>query len=254
MRTIGEPMKLFINLIISLVATVGLATTAAAESDTYSIKFKKGQRLAVIAPKLRVDGQDAQNQYFQSVFPLANKEGFKLEMSWVNPETQSGEFYPDVISLYSWPSAEAEQRFESNPEWPALKQTRSEAWEELKIMSFTLKRSYKLKVNPSKTYTIFFGKISDFEAYDNYLKAVKPILKQAKGRIALKAEVETYEYLSDGPRGPEVVVITEWQEPDGPDRYINQYFNQVRDKFYEGIEDFEWFRASVNVDHLLAQK
>lgn len=231
--------------LLSFLTSILISFSSSAQS--VSLKLNKDQILSVITPQLIPGKESASQNYQASVFPIAQKHGFKTQALLKVEEVLFGEYNPPVVALYSWPNAASEQAFNNEPQWPALKSTRTNIWKELKITDATLTRQHNIQFDPNKSYTIGFAWVNPNhpEDYQRYLGATEQALKKAGGKKILVLKDNVFQSLASGIYAPAQVTFVEWDSKNDYQKYLqSDAFRAYGHYFQSGISRFEWYRVS----------
>ena len=253
--TIRSP--LFAAVCASLVATAGLAiasATAQAQETTaptskgFTLSLKEGEVLQLIAPETQPEGREARQNYYRTVFPIAEALGYERQGQLnVREKVRSG-YDPGAFLFFSWPSAASVQAFRDNPQFNAFKTLRREAWSELKIYDTQIAQDLDLTFDPAKHYTVLVAWLDDETRtdYTRYLEGIEPAVKRAGGRFIYKIYDPTMQTLGDESKAPGQITFVEWETTDGfarvqqsPEyRAHQQYFSSSVQKF-----EFYWLKT-----------
>ena len=128
--------------------------------QTKTVSFEKGQVIDILSLIKKPSTDDALNEYFQKVFPAAQKNGFKIDAQFVpvGPPTQ-GNYQPDFYSLMSWPTAESRDNFLSTAkEMPYdYLAARKKIWSVFNLTQYeALDEALELEVRSDKIYVVTY--------------------------------------------------------------------------------------------------
>lgn len=251
-------MKILPRSIKPLLLTTAVCLTGfgvAANAVPVDIDLQAGQRLTIVIPEDKPGADAARQQYFSQVFPLAAAEGFSQTAAFDVSKVLVGDSKATQLALFSWPDADAEQRFERHPDWASLKQTRSAGWDELKINNVDYVAQPPLKLDADKTYTLAQIWLKDKQSYQDYFEATKPLRAELGTKIVFKLHGDVYESLQDGDVAPDLVVLVEWQQAEDPERYTQApLFKANFDKVEAAFAKFEWYQLQYLPQGYAAQK
>lgn len=226
------------------------ASVAEAKSGpSFKVEMKKGEVLQVIASQLQPEGQAAARKYGQTAFPIAQSHGFKRLGQLNVREIAISDFAPEAFSFFSWPSQDAASAFAAEPDWPAIKATRPDAWSELKVYSAELKEDLKLQFDRDKHYTVLVAWLKSDDAmseYSRYLTGIEPAVERSGGRFIYKMRMPTMEAHASPPAAPHQLTFVEWESTDGFAKVQeSQEYLDYRQYFGSSIERFEfyWLKA-----------
>ncbi|MCF6293429.1 MAG: hypothetical protein L3J04_08560 [Robiginitomaculum sp.] len=185
--------------------------------------FKKGQVLSfvVIDAKKGDAATAARNKYYETAFSLSTQFGLNRRMGFNVLAVPVGEFKPQFAVLYSWPSAAKERQFSAHPDWPAIKATRPNIWNELRVYNDVLKQDVTLTFDASKTYTLAAAWINPEHPndYEKYLSGIQDAVTKSGGRFIYKMYNPTFEAHAAPQGAPDQVLLVEWDTPDGLDKF-----------------------------------
>jgi effector-binding domain-containing protein len=95
------------------------------------IQLGHGERLLIASSHHHSGVEPLMQEYFQATVSIAGAYGFSPVGALEVVEADAGSFKPnDIVGFYSFPSQEAEERFENDPRWPAMRNRRPEIWSE----------------------------------------------------------------------------------------------------------------------------
>ena len=258
MSRITAPRFLTAVLGTSLIVASGFAIAhdkpahEVAVSETkpaFMIDMKKGEVLQVIASELRTDGAAAARQYGQTAFPIAQRHGFKRLGQLNVTRNAVSDYEPQAFSFFSWPSQKAVDAFDAEPEWPAVKATRPQAWSELKVFSSELKEDLTLSFSPDKHYTVLVAWLKsddDIADYNRYLTGIEPAVARSGGQFLYKMRLPSMEAHASDPKPPHQLTFVEWESTDGFAKVQQtQEYLDHREYFSSSMERFEfyWLKA-----------
>ena len=197
--------------------------TAITTPKTVQLNFKKGQVLSftVIESKKGEAAAAARDNYYKTAFPLASQFGLSRDMGFDVVAVPVGDFKPQAVALFSWPSADAERNFNAHPEWPAIKATRPDAWDELRIYNDVLKNDMSLSFDSSKTYTLAAAWLNPKHPndYEKYLSGIQSAVTESGGRFIYKMHNPAFEAHAAPQGAPDQVLLVEWDTPDGLQKF-----------------------------------
>ncbi len=224
--------------------TQATKTTAITAPKTVVLNFKKGQILSftVIENKKGEAATTARNNYYKTAFPLASQFGLSRDMGFDVVAVPVGDFKPQAVALFSWPSAEAERNFNAHPDWPAIKATRPDAWDELRIYNDVLKNDMSLSFDASKTYTLAAAWINPEHPndYEKYLSGIQSTVTESGGRFIYKMYNPAFEAHAAPQGAPDRVLLVEWDTPDGLQKLVSSTGYKANTKYLSsGTKLFE---------------
>lgn len=193
--------------------------------NSLKMHFQKGQLLSLIslAPKPGSDAADARKAYLQSAFRLANDYGLKPAGSIPVTAVEAGDFSPAAVSFFSWPSARHEARFGTQSEWAAVKATRPDGWDELRIHDAELEKDVSLQFDADKTYTMATAWINPErpDDYDAYLTLIEKAAHASGGRFIYQMREPRFTSLHSNDSAPGRITFVEWDSPEGLKRFTS---------------------------------
>ena len=229
-----------------LTATAAMAqqTTENVEKASLTITVKKGEVLQLIAPQARADGDQARQDYYKSVFPIAQTLGFKRVGQLAVKQKIVSDYDPGGFIFYTWPSEAAENWLAGHPKWPSLKAKRPQAWSELKIYTDTLDEDLTLNFDPAKFYTVVVAWFNPENPgdYARYLKGIETAVEREGGRFIYKMHQPRFESHASPATAPGQITFVEWNSPDGFQRVQKsvEYKNHAQ-FFGTGLNRFEFY-------------
>ncbi len=168
----------------------------------HQVTLKKGELFLVISSITKSGAQEAMNGYFQKVFPIASKNGFKPLANLPIDNVVAGSYKPNnFFGLYTWPNQKAVESFLKELPNSELKPMRLKIWEELKQSAVIVDKETSLIFNEGKVYEITM--------LWNKKKLKEKKIKKHHGSVLFSAPVSGYEDLTLGNK-PEHVAIIEW--------------------------------------------
>ena len=204
-------------------ASDGVSEVAKSAPTALEMKFEKGQLLSLIslAPKSGEAAKAARQNYLQQAFALAGEFGLKPAGSLPVSAVGVGRYSPAAISFFSWPDAQAEQSFRVQPGWPAIKATRPDGWDELRIHDVVLEHDVTLRFDPDKTYTMATAwlNLDRPDDYDRYLNNIEEAVNEAGGRFFYQMREPRFSSLATSRGAPGRITFVEWNSPSGLARF-----------------------------------
>ncbi|MEK6152335.1 hypothetical protein WIW50_03710 [Flavobacteriaceae bacterium 3-367] len=190
--------------------------THAQESKSHTMVFKKGQSMDILSFIQNVGTEEALKEYFGNVFPLANKEGFKIDGTFLIQEPPTwGNYHPGSIIFMSWPSNQARANFRREAKKSAYNYiaARRKIWKAFHLTEYTnLAEDVSLTLHSDKVYVITAYWLQDSKAFNTAKKEAMAQMKAAGGELLLSLGK------GESPNGylyePDVISITEWDHSD----------------------------------------
>jgi len=216
-----------------------------------SITYKEGQLISIITsvPKTGENARQAIATYGATAFPLASKHGLKREGQLLVKAAPVGDHKPVVTVFYSWPSETAEAAFNAEPAWPAIKDTRADAWDELRVYTDLVEKDMTLTFDPNKTYTLAMAWTNPENPhdYDVYMKGIEGAVAQSGGRFVYKMFDPEFESHSLDDGAPGQVTLVEWDTPQGLENFgETKGFKDNVKYLSSGVTRFEIIALSVS--------
>lgn len=228
------------------------APASAAEAKApVTVTYQQGQLISIITslPNSGEAAREAIAAYGASAFPLASTHGLKREGQLLVKAAPVGDHKPVVAIFYSWPSAAAEAAFNAEPAWPAIRDTRADAWEELRIYTDLVEKDMTLTFDPAKTYTLAMAWINPENPhdYDVYMKGIEPAVAQSGGRFMYKMSDPEFESHSLDAGAPGQVTLVEWDTPQGLENFgKTKGFKDNAKYLSSGVTRFEIIALGVS--------
>ena len=231
------------NILLAVLLSGSLAGLANAQ--TMTVSYQEGQVLDMVVPELLAEegARERFAAYVDTVFPLAQPFGHTPSATLLVKGVLNGDYHPNAVALASWPNADAVASFEALPEWPPLKATRPEIWNEFKAYSVVLDTDVSFELNAEKTYTIGFAWINPENPtdYESYLSGAHSALKASGGKVVWRIKDPDFSSLQDGATGPGKITLVEWDSPSGPQDYLKtEGFQSNVHYFNSGTTKLEW--------------
>ncbi|WP_298532678.1 hypothetical protein [uncultured Algibacter sp.] len=199
-------------------------------SKQHQITLKKGELFLVISSITKPGAQEAMNAYFQKVFPIASKNGFKPLANLTIDKVVAGSYRPNnFFGLYKWPNQKASEAFLKELPNSELKPMRLKVWDELKQPGIIIEQETTLTFNEGKVYEITM-------LWDKKKIKNKKIEKH-KGKILFSATVSGYEDLTSG-NAPQHIAIIEWNSEAEAKKYKYHEYGSLdnEEAFYTHIQ------------------
>jgi len=228
----------------------GSSKSAHNAPKSVEMNFKKGQLLSLIAIKTKAGAaaQSVRKRYTQSAFGLAQSHGLKAVGALSVNSVGAGTFKPSVISFFSWPTALAEERFKGQPQWAAIKATRPDGWDELRIHDVELTSDLTLRFDSHKTYTMATAWINpeNPHAYDRYLSNIEPSVHASGGRFIYQMREPRFASLDPKLDAPERVTLVEWDSKTGLANFLKTTGYKTNSHYLRnGTTRFEFLTLST---------
>ncbi len=199
------------------------AKTVKSAPRALELSFEKGQLLSLISfvPMPGEEAALARKAYTQQAFGLGREFGLKPAGSLPVAAVAVGTYSPAAISFFSWPDALAEERFRLQPQWPAIRSTRPDGWDELRVHDVVLAGDLTLRFDPAKTYTMATAWINpeNPEDYDRYLANIEETVNRVGGRFFYQMREPRYVSMAAGRGAPGRITFVEWNSPKGLARF-----------------------------------
>ena len=209
-----------------------------------ALSYKKGELVSFVFPDNKPGNGAAAQEYGKRAFPIAGKLGLSNDLTF-NIEKIVGDFDPDAMVLYSWPSAEAETQFNNHPDWAQIKATRPDIWEELRVYTAVLPEDLSLIFKPQKVYTIAIAWTSEEKPndYHRYFSIIDDEVKNQGGRFMYKMFDPNYEAHVKTGKGPGQITLVEWDQKDGFQQFVRSktYQEKASNYFRSGVDYVEFF-------------
>jgi hypothetical protein len=175
-------------------------------TEGMSIQLGHGERLLIVSSHHRSGAEPLMQEYFQAIGPIAGAYGFSPVGALEVVGADAGSFKPnDIVGFYSFPSQEAEERFENDPRWPAMRNRRPEIWSELRISHYGLGGSINWHFHKGKIYEVryewFSGEGDDTET-----------IAATGGTVIASFMQGVHEMLPTSLQGPTRIRIVEWPD------------------------------------------
>ncbi|PCJ96493.1 MAG: hypothetical protein COA50_06850 [Flavobacteriaceae bacterium] len=198
-----------------------------------TIKLKKGELFLVISSITKPGAQDLMNAYFEKVFPIAQKNGFKPLSSLPIDKIVAGSYKPNnFVGLYSWPNTKAVSSFLKELPNSELTPMRMKIWDELKQSACNVTKDFEFTLKEGKVYevqTIW----SDAGMGE---KKMHSIIKKYDGKIIFNFPVLSYEDLHNG-MPPSQIVLIEWPNKAAAEMYrMNKKSSHKEESFYTHLQ------------------
>ncbi len=180
--------------------------------NTQEIKLKKGEVFLVISSITKQGTEEKMKAYFEKVFPIASKYGFKPLASFPIDQIIEGDYMPNnFVGIYSWPNKAAVKSFLEELPQSELKSLRVEIWDELKQSAIMINKDVSFTFNDSKIYEIR----SLWSA-----RELEEITSNG-GKVVFDYEVSGYEDLNAGDK-PTRISFIEWSTIDKAEQYAEK--------------------------------
>ncbi|MEO0365160.1 MAG: DUF1330 domain-containing protein [Pseudomonadota bacterium] len=237
-------------LVMALLLLMPLASVAGESPEVVEAAYREGELISLIAvvAKAGDDAAAVRGQYLRNAFGLAEQHGMKVLGSLNVTEVISGDFKPQVLAFYSWPSVAAEQAFDAMPEWKPIKATRPDGWDDLRFHDATACQDLTLRFASDKSYTLATAWVNpeNPDDYDNYLKGIEPALNALGGRFVYQMRDPVFSALVSTESPPSRLTLVEWKSPEDLDRFLqSDGFKQHSALLTSGTVGFELVRLAV---------
>ncbi len=213
-------------------------------AEAVVIEVKAGQVLQIIASEAKPDGGPARRTYAQTAFPIASSFGFASMGTLAVKQKVVSDFAPEAFSFFSWPSEGAVRDFESHPDWPAIKATRPDAWNELKVYSDVVDEDLSLTFDPGKHYSVVvaWSNPENSGDYERYLSGIESAVAREGGRFIYKMRNPAFDAHASELTAPHQLTFVEWDAPGGFARVQkSQEYLDSRQYFASGVSRFEFY-------------
>ena len=214
-----------------------------------SIELKKGNMLSFIATHFHSpESQQNAQEYFNKVFPLAQKHTFKPLIRLNSLNLEERHFTASSFGIYSWDTKKNFDDFHNEPEWPELKATRPRYWKTLRSVHIEIDSNQTLNFYAGKVYRITYVWLHDFENaegnLEKYLSPMRKVIERLGGRYVLAFGHENITAMSslNNDRKPDRIAITEWPNSTVHEKYIaSPEFKEYSKFFFSSVAEFEAF-------------
>ncbi|MEL6367367.1 MAG: DUF1330 domain-containing protein [Pseudomonadota bacterium] len=242
---------LTINLALAALLCAATALASPKPTRVLEVSYSEGELISLISiiTKPGEQAAEARTKYIQGAFGLATTHGMKVLGSLVVTDVLYGEFKPQALAFYSWPSMAAEQTFDAQPEWKPIKETRPEGWDDLRIFDKTASDSVTMRFASDKYYTLATAWVNPErpDDYDNYLKRIEPAMNAVGGRFVYQMTDPAFAALVPSDTAPSRLTFVEWDTEDGLDRFLqSDGFQEHSNLLTSGTRNFELVRLAVS--------
>lgn len=219
-------------------------------SEKTQLILKKGQYLSITIPQAKTteEAKKARQQYYKTAFPLGAKFGLKREASLNIDEVTISDYQPTNLIFFSYPDKQSEAKLAGHSQWPAIKASRPQIWEELNIFSTEVLTDMAISFDAKKSYTLVIAweKDGNAEDYEKYLNGIEPAMKRFGGRFIYKMRNPALESNQASAPAPSQLTFVEWDSLDGFSKVqkSDEYKASVP-YFQSGVSKLEFYRMSV---------
>lgn len=194
------------------------------------------------------DAAAARRNYGRNAFGLAGEYGLHQFGHLRVTEVVVGDFSPEVVVFYTWPSASAEAEFNADPAWQPIKATRLEGWDELRIHDRVVEQPIQLQFSADKYYTTASAWLNPDrpDDYATYLASIEPTLNELGGRFVMKVIDASFSSISPDTQAPSQLTFVEWDSEDALQAFLqSDGFKQYTNLLTQGTSAFELVRLAV---------
>ncbi|MFI1773331.1 hypothetical protein [Thalassobellus citreus] len=196
-------------------------------SQSHTLKLKKGELFLIISSITKPGAQNLMNDYFEKVFPIASKNGFKPLASLPIDKVVAGNYKPNnFVGLYSWPSMDAVQAFLMELPNSELTTMRKKIWNELKQVIVSVEMDFEITLHEAKVYEI------QTIWNDNQ---IKEDLKNFNGNIIFNLPITGYEDLNNGKK-PTQTILIEWDSKKDANAYRTRKKPIIEESFITHLQ------------------
>lgn len=212
-----------------------------------SLDLEKDTLLSIINPKNNQseEAKAALKIYYEKAITMATSFGYQNHGALRVTETVIGNEEPGTFVLATWPSDEADQNFESQPEWQQYKNMRPIIWDELNFYKSPVRQAKNLSFHESKFYTVAFAWLTPYQAgdYATYLEKIEKSVEDAGGRFIHDMQQPRFVSHSRPPIGPDQITFVEWDSQEGLNDFVNSSgFKSNSHYLSSGTKHFELYR------------
>lgn len=226
----------------AFVIAVSLTRATAAEGG--STVVQAGQRLVLVVAENRPDGEAFREEFMSRAVPRARELGQYEVQAFRVDESVSGGRAPHAVLWVAWPSPAESERFRADPVWAQeYGPRRAEGWTEMQSFYTDLKEPVTFQLDRTKHYTVAMLWLNDPQSFDEYFAATEALRAELGCRMVLKLPVKRYDSIEGFRPPPHWVVLTEWQNHEGPWHYISsETFKRHQAKHDAAIAKVEMYR------------
>ncbi|MCK0129253.1 hypothetical protein [Erythrobacter sp. F6033] len=228
-------------------ATIANSEGTAEPSAATVLEYKAGQSISFVFPDNREGGEAAVAEYYRRAFPLAESFGLSRDVTLNIDRAIVGEYPATSLTVFSWPSSDAERQFTSHPDWPEIKSLRAKGWDDLRIYSDELEEDLTLRFDPDKFYTLAIAWLNPDRSkdYARYFEIIEDDVGRAGGRFMYKMIAPTFETHAFQGGAPGQLTLVEWDNPDSL-RALQQTekYREAQPFFRSGVREFEFYVLS----------
>ncbi|MEO9634059.1 MAG: hypothetical protein ABJF89_13335 [Parasphingorhabdus sp.] len=228
--------------------STGLAQTTS--TGAAQLNLKKGQYLSVTISEAKTSEEavKARLNYYRTGYPLGAQYGLRQETSLSVVSAIISDYKPTGVLFFSYPDKQSADGLAANPDWEAVKATRPDIWNELKIFSAETTEDLAIKFDPEKSYTLVVAwkKDEDPDGYEKYLSGIEPAVARAGGRFIYKMYNPQLESNDASEPAPAQLTFVEWDDLDGFSRVqATEEYKASVPFFQSGVSKIEFYRMSV---------
>lgn len=226
-----------------------LPATEATEAQPVTISYDQGEVLSyvLITSKDGAEAKAARQTYYKTAFPIADQYGLKRDLDLAVPQQLVGKYKADAVAIFSYPNAASVAALNTNPDWPAIKAIRPDAWDELAIFSKPLEQPLEITFDPNKIYTLAVAEIQPGapDDYNTYMSGIEPGLNEMGGRFIyrmINPTVEAHRHTYD----PQVqVTMVEWDTAEALAGFTKSPGYKANSKYFaSGVSGFSFFQIA----------
>ncbi|MEO9601629.1 DUF1330 domain-containing protein [Parasphingorhabdus sp.] len=231
----------------------GEQSTGLAQASTTGatqLNLKKGQYLSVTISEAKTseEATKARLNYYKTGYPLGAEYGLRREAALTVDNAIISDYKPTGVLFFSYPDKQSADGLAANPDWAAVKATRPDIWNELKIFSAETTEDMAITFDPDKSYTLVVAwkKDGGADGYEKYLSGIEPAVARAGGRFIYKMYNPQLESNKASEPAPSQLTFVEWDSLDGFTKVRASAEYQASVSFFQsGVSKIEFYRMSA---------
>jgi hypothetical protein len=211
--------------LLSILAVLSFTSTV--QAADYTLALQKGETFCFVsATEMSNVDESVIGRYFSEVFPLATKYGMQDRGAFDIVKTINSDYPAKFQSFFTFPSPQHKRDFSKEATWPELRELRTIAWDNLRILDYDVMEDVTIEMDSDKVYVMVWVWTKP-DRFDDFVKIKDSLLAlevENGSRIVAQFDADKNNpayYTLGVEQAPDFVMLTEWDTIEQYDKSRN---------------------------------
>lgn len=212
-------------LSLSMSALMSFAFTTSVKAADYTLELHKGETFCLVsATEMPNADEKISQRYFKEAFAMATRYGMANRGGTEVIKTIGSNYPAEFWSFFTFPSPQAKRDFSSEKSWPALRELRTQAWDNLRILDLDVQQDMKIEMDNDKVYVMswVWTKPDRFDNFVSIKDAVLELEEKHGARVVAQFDAQSNNpayYTLGMEQTPDFVMMTEWSSVESYEKF-----------------------------------